>query len=156
MLTIHIHENVILYLQQRCFCAVTLSVSGLRGWIKGESTHMTVNLVENSAFCQFWYKVQVTDRAKVIQLRRVVTHLTAGEITYNNFEISLVVFMPNITTNHAITYTNEFGGAITHDPNSCSGNSTRLAARATRQWHDLVSHVVLLPWQSSNRESYII
>ena len=27
-------------------------------------------------------------------------------ITYNNFEISLVVFMPNITTNHAITYTN--------------------------------------------------
>ena len=28
-------------------------------------------------------------------------------MTYNNFEISLVVFMPNITTNHAITYTNE-------------------------------------------------
>ena len=24
---------------------------------------------------------------------------------YNNFEISLMVFMPNITTNHAITYT---------------------------------------------------
>ena len=34
------------------------------------------------------------------------TCLTACEITYNNFEISLVVFMPNITTNHAITYTN--------------------------------------------------
>ena len=32
------------------------------------------------------------------------TRLTALEITYNNFEISLVVFMPNmITTNHAIT-----------------------------------------------------
>ena len=30
----------------------------------------------------------------------------AREITSNNFEISLVVFMPNITTNHAITYTN--------------------------------------------------
>ena len=29
----------------------------------------------------------------------------ACEITYDNFEISLVVFMPNITTNHAITYT---------------------------------------------------
>ena len=29
----------------------------------------------------------------------------ACEITYNNFEISLVVFVPNITTNHAITYT---------------------------------------------------
>ena len=27
-------------------------------------------------------------------------------ITYNNFKISLVVFMPNITTNNAITYTN--------------------------------------------------
>ena len=27
-------------------------------------------------------------------------------ITYNNFEISLVVFIPNITTNHVITYTN--------------------------------------------------
>ena len=36
------------------------------------------------------------------------TRLTAREITYNNFEISLVVFMPNITTNHAITYTNMF------------------------------------------------
>ena len=34
------------------------------------------------------------------------TQLTACEITYNNFEISRVVFMPNITTNHAITYTN--------------------------------------------------
>ena len=29
----------------------------------------------------------------------------AREITYNNFEISRVVFMPNITTNHAINYT---------------------------------------------------
>ena len=29
-----------------------------------------------------------------------------NEITYNNFEISLVVFMSNITTNHATTYTN--------------------------------------------------
>ena len=29
-----------------------------------------------------------------------------SEIAYNNFETSLVVFMPNITTNHAITYTN--------------------------------------------------
>ena len=25
---------------------------------------------------------------------------------YNNFEMSLMVFMPNITTNHAITDTN--------------------------------------------------
>ena len=34
------------------------------------------------------------------------TRLTAREITYKNFEISLEVFMPNITTIHAITYTN--------------------------------------------------
>jgi len=32
------------------------------------------------------------------------------KFTYNNFEISLVVFFPNITSNHAITYTNfDFG-----------------------------------------------
>ena len=29
-----------------------------------------------------------------------------SQITYNNFKISLVVFTSNITTNHAITYTN--------------------------------------------------
>ena len=34
------------------------------------------------------------------------TRLTAREITYNYFEMSLVVFIPFITTNHAITYTN--------------------------------------------------
>ena len=34
----------------------------------------------------------------------------AHEITYNNFEISPVVFMPIITTNNAITYTN-----VTHE-----------------------------------------
>ena len=38
-------------------------------------------------------------------------HLTACEITYNNFEISLVVFMPNITTNHAITYISQLNHA---------------------------------------------
>ena len=35
----------------------------------------------------------------------------AREITYYNFEISVVVFMPNVTTNHAITYTNTLTGA---------------------------------------------
>ena len=38
--------------------------------------------------------------------------LTARENTYNNFEISLVVFMPNITPNHAITYTNYILSAL--------------------------------------------
>ena len=34
------------------------------------------------------------------------TRLAAREISCNNFEISLVVFMPNITATHAITNTN--------------------------------------------------
>ena len=35
------------------------------------------------------------------------TRLKARElIVYNNFQISLVVFIPNITTNRAITYKN--------------------------------------------------
>ena len=36
------------------------------------------------------------------------TLLTAREITYNNFEISLMVFMPNMATNHAIIYLYKF------------------------------------------------
>ena len=32
-----------------------------------------------------------------------------SKIAYNNLEILLVVFMPNITTNHATTYTNTIG-----------------------------------------------
>ena len=39
------------------------------------------------------------DISKLSQISRAV-------ITYNNFKISVVVFMPNITINHAITYTN--------------------------------------------------
>ena len=35
-----------------------------------------------------------------------ISKLSQISITYNNFEISLVVFTPNITKNHAITYTN--------------------------------------------------
>ena len=35
-----------------------------------------------------------------------ISKLSQISITCNNFEISLVVFTPNITTNHAITYTN--------------------------------------------------
>ena len=33
------------------------------------------------------------------------TRRTAPEIMYNNFELLLVVFMPNISKNQAITYT---------------------------------------------------
>ena len=38
--------------------------------------------------------------------KKIVSNFTRLTPTYNNFEISFVVFMPNITTNHAITYTN--------------------------------------------------
>ena len=41
------------------------------------------------------------------------SRLTAREITYNNFEISLVVSIPNITTNHAITYIYKFDKIFT-------------------------------------------
>ena len=44
--------------------------------------------------------------SKLSQIQSCITRLTAREIMYNNFEISLVVFMPNVTTNHVITYTN--------------------------------------------------
>ena len=36
----------------------------------------------------------------------------ARKITCNNFKISLVVFMPNITTNNAITHTNQLAGRV--------------------------------------------
>ena len=48
------------------------------------------------------------DIAKLSQISLAATHLIAREIFYNNFEISLVVFMPNITINQAITYTNTY------------------------------------------------
>ena len=35
-----------------------------------------------------------------------LSQTSLAEIMYNNFEISLVVFMSNITINHAITCTN--------------------------------------------------
>ena len=40
------------------------------------------------------------DISKLSQISRAVM--------YNNFEISLVVFMTNITTTHTITYTNNY------------------------------------------------
>ena len=40
----------------------------------------------------------------VSKLSHDFTRLTAREITYNNFEISLKVFMPNITTNISCYY----------------------------------------------------
>ena len=38
----------------------------------------------------------------------------------NNFKISLVVFMPNITTNHAITYTKKYEKKNKKDSGHCS------------------------------------
>ena len=40
---------------------------------------------------------------------------------YNNLEISLVVFVPNISTNHAITYTNYGRGNGKYTPNGGHG-----------------------------------
>ena len=51
------------------------------------------------------------------------TDLTAREIMSNNFKISLVVFMPDITTNHAITYTNFFNYKLEFIPKKWNGLS---------------------------------
>ena len=59
-------------------------------------------LTNNSMICSdIWHKYH----SWYFKIVSNFTRPTAREITYNNFEISLVVFMPNITTNHAITYT---------------------------------------------------
>ena len=55
--------------------------------------------------CDIWHK----RHPWYLKIVSNSTCLTTREITYNNFEISPMVFMPNITkikTNHAITYTN--------------------------------------------------
>ena len=47
------------------------------------------------------------------------TCLMAHEISYNNFGMSLVVFIPiNITTNHAITYKNVIAHLLPY--NNCN------------------------------------
>ena len=52
------------------------------------------------------------DISKLSQIS--LLNVTAREIMCNNFEISLVVFMPNITTNHAITSTNTIACKISY------------------------------------------
>ena len=52
--------------------------------------------------CDIWHKYH----SWYFKIVSNFTRLMARQITYNNFEISLVIFMPNITTNHAITCTN--------------------------------------------------
>ena len=62
------------------------------------------NLSQNVLIVRYryiWHKYQL----QYFKIVSNLTRLTAREISYNNFEISLVVFMSNITTNHAITYT---------------------------------------------------
>ena len=56
-----------------------------------------------------WFVCDIFWRKYLLWYFKIVsnfTRLTAPEITYNSFEISLVVFMPNTTTNQTITYTN--------------------------------------------------
>ena len=52
--------------------------------------------------CDIWHKYH----SSYFKIVSNFTRLSPRETTYNNFEISLVVFMANITTNHAIMYTN--------------------------------------------------
>ena len=74
--------------------------------------HKSVSVKDNSNFRESTLKSKILSNLSLnVHLTYYIfvsnfTRLTAREITYNNFEISLLVFMPNITTNHAITYTN--------------------------------------------------
>ena len=67
-------------------------------------------------------------------------------VTYNNFEISLAVFMPNITTHHAITYTNRIKNASKIRECSQSTNSCLTFS---------ISFPCLLFSQSRHRPDYI-
>ena len=73
------------------------------------------------------------------------TRLTAREFTYNHFEIPLVVFMPNITTNHVITYTKYTEGHQKRD------------AALTHFCHEPSAFGVLLCWwfSQSNKCSFV-
>ena len=59
------------------------------------------NLFLGGIVRDIWHKYH----SRYIKIASNFTCLTALLITSDNFEISLVVFMPNMTTNHAITYT---------------------------------------------------
>ena len=51
-----------------------------------------------------------------------ISKLSQISRTYNNFEISLVVCMPNITTNHAITHTNKGDDCDNDDDDGSDGD----------------------------------
>ena len=53
-----------------------------------------------------WHDIWHKYRSWYFKIVSNFIRLMAHEITYNNSEISLVVFMTNIITNHAITNTN--------------------------------------------------
>lgn len=61
---------------------------GLRYWVS-----QVVVLANSGMICTWYFKIVPN-----------FTRLSAREIMYNNFEISLVVFQLNNTTYHAITY----------------------------------------------------
>ena len=74
-------------------------ISLCKGWIR---CHLLIKLFCRRSVPDIWHKYH----SWYFNIVSNFTLLTAREIKYKNFEISLVVFMPNITTNHAITYTN--------------------------------------------------
>lgn len=61
---------------------------GLRYWVS-----QVVVLANNGMICTWYFKIVPN-----------FTRLSAREIMYNNFEISLMVYQLNNTTYHAITY----------------------------------------------------
>ena len=60
-----------------------------------------ISISNSMIYSDIWHKYQ----SWYFKIVSNFTCLTAREIMYNNFEISLMVFKPNITTIHAIAYT---------------------------------------------------
>ena len=68
--------------------------------------------VQASGLCgpQYWCTVLVHRYGRLKSTKTSGVHFfyKRSQITNNNFEISLVVFMPNITANHSIAYINNY------------------------------------------------
>ena len=91
------------------YCLITCNIKSLLNIPKISDSHISRKTSQVSRFPakspDSRNKFVFLPKQPLLELSSPVT-LTAREITYNNFEISLVVFISNITTNHTITYTN--------------------------------------------------
>ena len=90
---------------QSAICGLQSAVCSLRSAV---CSLQSANVIHQYKQIIAWFVCDIRHKCLLWYFKIVsnFTCLTACEFRYNNFEISLVVFMPNITTNHAITDTN--------------------------------------------------